>query len=100
MYAFFCVKISFEGEGKIILKSEFLRLLFAMIDSTASIIGSAFINIHAHHQYISSSICWCLSLQNCLGLQKSIFNIPFSCAFLSNDVEKNESNNSGKSDII
>jgi hypothetical protein len=75
-------------------------LLFFIIDSTASIIGSALISIQAHHPYISSSICWCLSVQNCLGLQKSIFKIHFSCAFWSNEVEKNESNNSGNNDII
>ena len=92
--------MSFAGEGKIILKSEFFRLFSFMIDSTVSIIGSALISIHAHHQYISSSICWCLSLQNFLGLQKLILSIHLSCAFLSNEVEKNESNNSGKRDIM
>jgi len=33
-------------------------------------------------------------------LQKSTFKIHFSCAFLSKDISKNESNISGKSDII
>ncbi|MBO7094973.1 hypothetical protein J6V86_02075 [bacterium] len=66
------------GEGKIILKSESLISFSFIIDSTASIIGSAFINIQAHPQYISSSICWCLSVQNCLGLQKLMLRIHFS----------------------
>jgi hypothetical protein len=50
VYECFCVKTSLVGDGKIILKSDFSNLYFLMIDSTASIIGSAFISIHAHHQ--------------------------------------------------
>jgi hypothetical protein len=78
VYAFFWVKTSLAGDGKIILKSDPCSLFDLITNSTASIIGSAFISIHAHHQYISSSICWCLSLQNFLGLQKSTFKIHFS----------------------